>query len=397
MYSDIMPFVNKRPALEMTEDELRQLNIISKSRKQPKRAVERAKVLLRFHEGTSISQIARELGTNRPKVERTIDKAFAFGILAALEDLPRSGRSRIISSGARTWILSLACSKPLEHGYPNELWTQRLLAEHIRKHCIDNGFPELSKISRGTISKILRASNVKPHKISSYIAPIDPEFEPKSAVVLHTYKQVELLQQISKDGRPLDMIIISYDEKPGIQAVENKYKDLMPVAGKYATLSRDHEYIRHGTISLLAGIDLLTGTVHYKMFDRHRSAEFIEFLKSLDSVYPKNIKIILILDNVRVHTSKETLEYLKTVPQRFLFVFTPKHASWLNIIESLFSKMTRTMLRGIRVSSKEELIERISQYIEAMNETPTIFKWKYKMDKMAGGIVVDNDRGVLIC
>jgi transposase len=397
MYSDIMPFVNKRPALEMTEDELRQLNIISKSRKQPKRAVERANVLLRFHEGTSISQIARELGTNRPKVERTIDKAFAFGILAALEDLPRSGRSRIISSGARTWILSLACSKPLEHGYPNELWTQRLLAEHIRKHCIDNGFPELSKISRGTISKILRASNVKPHKISSYIAPIDPEFEPKSAVVLHTYKQVELLQQISKDGRPLDMIIISYDEKPGIQAVENKYKDLMPVAGKYATLSRDHEYIRHGTISLLAGIDLLTGTVHYKMFDRHRSAEFIEFLKSLDSAYHKNIKIILILDNVRVHTSKKTLEYLKTVPQRFHFVFTPKHASWLNIIESLFSKMTRTMLRGIRVSSKEELIERISQYIEAMNETPTIFKWKYKMDKMAGGIVVDNDRGVLIC
>ena len=392
-----MPFVNKRPALEMTEDELRQLNIISKSRTQPKRAVERAKILLRFHEGTSISQIARELGTNRPKIERTIDKAFAFGILAALEDLPRSGRSRIISSAARTWILSLACSKPLEHGYPNELWTQRLLAEHIRKHCINNGYPELSKISRGTISKILRASNVKPHKISSYIAPIDPEFEPKSAVVLHTYKQVELLQQISKDGKPLDMTIISYDEKPGIQAVGNKYQDLMPVAGKYATLSRDHEYIRHGTISLLAGIDLLTGTVHYKMFDKHRSVEFIEFLKSLDSAYPENIKIIIILDNVRVHTSKKTLEYLKTVPQRFHFVFTPKHASWLNIIESLFSKMTRSMLRGIRVSSKDELIERISQYIEIMNETPTIFKWKYKMDKMASGIVVDNNRGVLIC
>jgi transposase len=392
-----MPFVNKRPALEMTEDELRQLNIISKSRTQPTRAVERAKILLGFHEGTSISQIARDLGTNRPKVERTIDKAFAFGILAALEDLPRSGRSRRISSGARTWILSLACSKPIDHGYPYELWTQRLLAEHIKKHCIGNGFPELSKISRGTISKILRASNVKPHKIRSYIAPIDPEFESKSAVVLHTYKQVELLQQVSKEGKPLDMIIISYDEKPGIQAVGNKYPDLMPDLGKYATLSRDHEYIRHGTISLLAGIDLLTGTVHYKIFDKHRSFEFIEFLKSLDSAYPKHIKIIIILDNVRVHTSKKTQEYLKTVPQRFHFVFTPKHASWLNIIESLFSKMTRSMLRGIRVSSKEELKERISQYIEGMNETPTIFKWKYKMDKMAGGIVVDNNCGVLIC
>ena len=262
---------------------------------------------------------------------------------------------------------------------------------------MDNGFPELSKISRGTVSKILGASNVKPHKISSYLAPIDPEFEPKSAVVLHTYKQVELLQQMSKENKPLDMVIISYDEKPGIQAIENKYPDLMPALGKYATLSRDYEYIRHGTISLLAGIDLLTGTVHYRIFDRHRSREFVEFLKCVDSAYLKDIKIIIILDNVRVHTSKETKRYLKTVPQRFHFVFTPKHASWLNIIESLFSKMTRSMLRGIRVSSKKELKERMSQYIDDMNETPTIFKWKYKMDKMAGGIVVDKDGGILVC
>ena len=392
-----MPFVSKRPALKLTEEEIKQLETLSKSRTQPERAIERSKILLKFHDGQSISQIARNLGTNRPKVERTISKAFAFGIHVALEDLPRSGRSRKISSGARTWILSLACSKPLDHGYPHELWTQRLLAEHIKKHCVENEFPELSKLSRGTISKILRVSNVKPHKISSYLAPIDPEFEPKSAVVLHTYKQVELLQQISKEGKPLDMIIISYDEKPGIQAIGNRYQDLMPVLGKYATVSRDHEYVRHGTISLLAGIDLLTGAVHYNIFDRHRSVEFIEFLKSLDSNYPKHIKLVIILDNVRVHTSKKTLEYLKTVPQRFHFVFTPKHASWLNIIESLFSKMTRSMLRGIRVSSREELKERISQYIDDMNETPTIFKWKYKMDKMAGGIVVDNDRGVLIC
>ena len=389
--------MSKRPALQLTDEELEDLNRISKSRTQRKSSVERAKILLLYHERKSISQIARELETNRPKVERTINKAFAYGVHAALEDLPRSGRSRKISSAARTWILSLACSKPLDHGYPYELWTQRLLAVHIKKHCIENGFSELSRISRGTISKILRASNVKPHKISSYLAPIDPEFEPKSAVVLHTYKQVELLQQISKEGKPLDMTIISYDEKPGIQAIENKYPDLTPVSGKYATLSRDYEYIRHGTISLLAGIDLLTGTVHYKIFDRHRSEEFIEFLKRVDSSYPKDINIIIILDNVRVHTSKKTQEYLKTVPQRFHFVFTPKHASWLNIIESLFSKMTRSMLRGIRVSSKEELLERMSQYIDDMNEIPTIFKWKYKMDKMAGGIVVDKDDGVLIC
>jgi hypothetical protein len=110
---------------------------------------------------------------------------------------------------------------------------------------------------------------------------------------------LELLQQISKEGKPLDMIIISYDEKPGIQAIGNRYPDLMPILGKHATVSHDHEYIQHGTISLLAGIDLLTGIVHYKTFDNHRSVEFIEFLKSLDSAYPKHIKIVVILDNVR--------------------------------------------------------------------------------------------------
>ena len=238
-----MPFVSARSALQLTEEELEYINRASKSRTLPESAVERAKILLEYYERKSISQIARDLGTNRPKVERTIDKAFAYGIYAALEDLPRSGRPRKISSGARTWILSLACSKPLDHGYPYELWTQRLLAEHIRSHCLDNGFPELSKLSRGTVSKILGASNVKPHKISSYLAPIDPEFEPKSIVVLHTYKQVELLQQMSKENKPLDMVIISYDEKPGIQAIENKYVDLMPALGKYATLSRDYESV----------------------------------------------------------------------------------------------------------------------------------------------------------
>ena len=108
-----MPFVSERPALQLTEEEHEYLNKAGKSRTLPKRVVERSKILLEYYEHKTISQIARDLGTNRPKVERTIDKAFAYGIRAALEDIPRSGRPRKISSGARTWILSLACSKPL--------------------------------------------------------------------------------------------------------------------------------------------------------------------------------------------------------------------------------------------------------------------------------------------
>ena len=185
-------------------------------------------------------------------------------------------------------------------------------------------------------------------------------------------------------------MILSYDEKPGIQAIGNVYPDLMPVEGHYSTIARDYEYKRYGTLSLLAGIDLIFGRIYYKVFEQHRSCEFIEYLKELESIYPEE-KIIIILDNLKIHTSEETREYLETVPDKFEFVFTPKNASWLNIIESFFSKMGRSMLRGIRVDSINELKERISQYINHVNEKPVIFTWRYKMeerDEMPGGITI---------
>jgi putative transposase len=185
-------------------------------------------------------------------------------------------------------------------------------------------------------------------------------------------------------------VIISYDEKPGIQAIGNVYPDLMPVEGHYSTIARDYEYKRHGTLSLLAGIDLISGRVIYKVFEKHRSWEFIQFLKELELIYPKE-KIIIILDNLKIHTSEETQEYLATVPDKFEFVFTPKHASWLNIIESYFSKMVRNVLREIRVDSIIELKERISQYLNQINEKPVLFTWRYKMeerDEMPGGITI---------
>jgi putative transposase len=185
-------------------------------------------------------------------------------------------------------------------------------------------------------------------------------------------------------------VIISYDEKPDIQAIGNVYPDLMPVEGHYSTIARDHEYIRHGTLSLLAGIDLISGRVHHKVFEKHRSCEFIEYLKELELIYPEE-EIIIIQDNHKIHTSRETREYLKTIPGKFKFVFTPKHASWLNIIESFFSKMARSVLRGIRVDSINELGDRISQYINQVNEKPVLFTWRYKMeemDEMPGGITI---------
>ena len=141
------------------------------------------------------------------------------------------------------------------------------------------------------------------------------------------------------------MAVISYDEKPGIQAIGAVAPDLRPVPGTHPTISRDHEYKRHGTVSLLAGIDLLTGQVHALVRDRHRSREFIEFLQLLDAAYPTHTAIKLILDNQSAHISKETRAWLADQPAgRFEFVFTPKHGSWLNLIEGFFSKLARSVL-----------------------------------------------------
>jgi len=155
------------------------------------------------------------------------------------------------------------------------------------------------------------------------------------------------------------MVTISYDEKPGIQALAVTTPDRSPVVGRHPSHLRDYEYKRLGTVSLLAGLDLHSGKVIETISDTHASGDFIAFLQTLDVAYPDHHQIRLILDNHSAQISKETRRYLQTMPQRFVFVFTPTHGSWLNLIENQFSKMTRTMLRGIRVASKQELIDRV--------------------------------------
>jgi len=317
--------------------------------------------------------------TNRPKVERCIDKALQLGPMAALEDLPRPGKPVSITMEARAWVLSLACEKPKEHGYSYELWTTDLLAKHVRSHCLDAGHPSLAHLTRGTITKLLKQSETRPHKVKYYVERRDPEFEIKMAQVLYVYKEVQML---ARNGEQNMIAFLSYDEKPGIQALGNTSPDLPPVPGKYPTLLRDYEYVRHGTLSLLAAIDLVNGQVHGLVRDRHRSAEFIEFLQLVQGIYPPGTVIRIVLDNHSAHISKETRAWLATVPNRFEFIFTPKHGSWLNLIETFFSKMARTMLRGIRVASKQELAERIEQYLQEVNQAPVVFRWKKGLDSI---------------
>jgi transposase len=188
-----------------------------------------------------------------------------------------------------------------------------------------------------------------------------------------------------QDGGGGDSLaIVSYDEKPGIQAIGTTAPDRPPLPGTSPTVMRDHEYKRYGTLTLMAGIDLLTGHVHALVKERHRSREFIEFLKLLDAAYPADTAIEVILDNHSAHVSRETTSWLAAQPiGRFTFTFTPTHGSWLNLIEGFFSKLARSMLRHIRVYSKHELSECLMAFISDINREPLVHTWRHKIDNAA--------------
>jgi len=378
-----MPFPRKRDALQFSAEELRKLESISRSRTEERRRAGRAAILLGSFSGQSDESIAERHHVSRGTVVLCIRKCLEFGLEAALGELPRPGRPRQLTDDAVVWVQDCACQKPKELGYSYELWTYKLLTAHVRQHCVAAGHPALQTLSRSKLHKILRQAELRPHKIRYYVECRDLDFEAKMAIVLHIYKEVEIVNEYRQGeaGRKLEMVTISYDEKPGIQALAVTTLDRPPVVGTHASHLRDYEYKRLGTVSLLAGLDLHSGKVIETVSDTHKSADFIAFLKKLEAVYPAPQKIRLVLDNHSAHISKETRAYLGTVPGRFLFVFTPTHGSWLNLIENQFSKMTRTMLRGIRVASKQELIDRIHQYFEEINAAPVAFRWKYKMDE----------------
>ena len=372
--------------LSLTDADTVKLKSIAQSRTEPASRVERARILLAYREDPSFFAVGQARGLHHQTVQRCVERAVAEGPLAALDDRPRPGREPTITIEAKSWLVDLACRKAKDFGYPHELWTTRLLAWHAREHGPAQGHACLANLAQGTVCKILDQNDVKPHKMRYYLERRDTDFAKKMAEVLCVYRQVKILKKaaaVSKK-KPSDAVaIVSYDEKPGIQAIATTAPDLPPAPGVHATFAREHEYKRHGTVSLLAGIDLVTGKVHALVKDRHRSCEFIDFLKLVDAAYPTHTAIRLILDNHSAHISKETNAWLAARPGRFEFTFTPKHGSWLNLIEGFFSKLARSVLRHIRVASKQELKDRIMAAMDHFNENPVVHTWSYKLKKAA--------------
>lgn len=362
----------QRSKLDLPQQQKEELLKLSQARSAPVREVQRAKILLKYAEGLDISTIARSMNTTRSTVYKCIDKALSMGANAGLKDTYHRPREPVITEEAKNWVISLACQKPKDLGYAAEIWSRRSLAQHVREHALQSGHASLQKAAKATVHRIISEHPIRPDKIAYYCKRRDPEFEKKMQDVLTVYKEASLYQ--SDSGTSAPVVNVSVDEKPGVQALANLAEDILPDPEKNSRLLRDHQYKRLGTVSILAALDLHDGHVFTQVHDRHRSKEFICLLQELDSYYPQQCQIRIVLDNHSAHISKETRAYLATRPNRFIYVHTPTHGSWLNLVETLFAKMARTFLKHIRV--QKELKDRILLGVQEINAAPIVHRWR---------------------
>lgn len=350
-----------KKAISLSDDELAEVFGILRGGVPTQTAFRNATILKLAHQGKTPTEIANEVKISRQSVHKVINKYFQHGISACWADLERSGRPVTITDEAKRYVVDLAGIKPNTLGYHYELWSVNLLREHIKKHCSEQGFPELCNVSKSTVWQILYKQESNTHKIKYYLERTADKVAESTDNVLVLYKEVSIaVAQDLKD----DCLYVSYNKK-----------DQCPTI-KHSLASPDFEYKSHSSLYLLIGIDLLSGKVKALVRERHRSYEFVELLKLLDATYAKGKLIKVVLDNNRARTSKETQAYIESKPQRFEFVLNPKNGSWLNIIEAWFDKLAILQLQGIRAANKQELERLIMDCIELINKTPMAPRWK---------------------
>lgn len=371
-----MPRKTQKAKLILSKEQQEDLKKTVQSRKAPIREVQRAHILLRYSEGMPITEIEKMTHVSRPTIYKWMEKSLAMGIEEGLKDKYHRPKQPVITEEAKAWVISLACQKPKDFGYAAEVWTRKALAEHAKKYGPGSGHDCLNKACKATIQRILSEHPIRPHKVAYYLERRDPEFDHKMEEVLCVYKEVNLQNETLGSGEVPSVITVSVDEKPGVQAIQNIAPDILPDPEKQSRIMRDYEYKRLGTLSILAALDLHSGHVIAQVHDRHRSSEFVSLLKEISDYYPQGSTIRIILDNHSAHISKETMKYLAGSPGRFIYVHTPKHGSWLNLVETLFGKMARTFLKHIRVTSKKELKDRILLGIKEINDSPVVHRWK---------------------
>jgi len=328
----------------------RRLEKIVERPSSPQFLVLRARIVLLIAERRPLAAIAAHLGTTETTVRKWRDR-FATRGIKGLMDLPRPGRPEIYGPEVRLRVVACATSAP-PHG--EAAWTHTLIAQQLA----DVG------ISPSHVGRILAEADLRPHRVRGWLNRLDDEqFWHLAAAVCDLYLHP-----------PADAVLLSVDEKTGIQAKSRKYPELAARPGRPAR--REFEYVRHGTVSILAAMNVATGHVLAERIDRNNSLTFIAFLTLLDQMTDPHLDIYLIMDNGSSHTSRATRAWLTAHP-RFTVTYTPKHASWLNIVEMWFSVLTRRLLRRGEFTSREDLMTQIDEFTIRYNATAHPYRWRY--------------------
>ncbi len=342
-----------RPKAELvlTDKERSELQRYARRRSQAQALAQRARIVLKCATGLDNVDVAEELGVHHDTVCKWRGR-FVKRRLEGLLDEPRPGVPRSVGDDVVERIVDKTLrQKPRGATH----WSTRLMAKEM-------------SVSRMTVARIWEAFGLQPHRTESFSFSKDPQFVEKVRDIVGLYLRP-----------PDNAVVLCADEKSQIQALD-RGQPVLPMVCTQPE-KRTHNYVRHGTTSLFAALDIATGRVIGKCFRKHRAKEFVEFLKLIESRVPEHVEVHLVLDNYATHKTPAVKKWLQRHP-RFHLHFTPTSASWLNLVESWFSLLSRRRLkRGVHRSTRA-LEKDIREFLEVHNEQPTPFIWTKTADEI---------------
>ena len=327
-----------------------QLERLESSGRTPQKIALRARIILQAARGEGNSAIAQDLKISRPTVLLWRDRFAHAGVPGLLADAPRPGRKKTLSAEKVEAVVAAT----LQSRPPGKThWSIRDMAK-------------AQGLSRMAVQRIWRQHNLQPHRIETFKLSRDKNFVAKLRDVVGLYLHP-----------PERALVLSVDEKSQIQALDRSQPGLPMKKGRAATMT--HDYKRHGTTTLFAALNMLDGKVIGECLPRHRSKEFVKFLKTIDKNTPPELALHLIVDNYSTHKSPLVQRWLKR-HKRFHLHFIPTGSSWLNMIERWFRDITDKAIRRGIFQSVQSLIEAIQQYLAIHNDAPRIFTWTKDAD-----------------
>ena len=342
-------------AIKLSREDRKSLELLTRRGTAEHRQVMRAQIALMCHAGASTTAIAESVGVSVQTVSHWRTRLARQG-LRGLDEVARPGRPRRIGASQRLELLSLACEPAEAQGRATPT------LDELVERAVERGV--VTQISRSHLQRILQAGDLRPHRVRQWLHSPDPLFREKVNEICELYRQA-----------PKGSVVLSVDEKTGIQAIERKHADRAPKPGRLRR--REFEYIRHGTQALIAAMEVHSGRVLGRCTDRRTQADLVAFMEQVAQAYPKG-RVHIVWDNLNTHRAQSVWDdFNARHDHRFVFHFTPIHASWVNQIELMFGIYSRRVLRHASHASIQELRQRTDAFMAQRNQAPKPFKWTF--------------------